>query len=617
MGLGSIIILLRVFWRVSILTMSTVRQRLFHVIVRAAVCFAGQVMFSGCGDFFAAQPTELESRNVLRELNQVDPSPQIKISPIELYDKKPRIVENRVGDQTDARLYYFTKYHTADKLAELIEDQFTKTFADAKGKEYPKVDYSVSPNTATNQLVVRCPSVEYAEQVKDFLELADVPPVQVRIDCLISEVYADHTMDWETTIEIKNLFGEGISLGGKDGNPAFPGAALRDAARATFGLKAGLARENFDALVDMLASRGYLKILMNPTLEVVNGQTAKIETTEHVPLDTISNVHPTTGVITTSTDYHDVVDSLEITPYVFADGYIGLKTVAVIGSKSTPEGVKQTPIVTERKVNNTENRIRQGESLIIGGITKTEKRSVVRGVPFLKDIPLFGIIFSSKDFEERGKEVLFILTPTISSYGVPNQQMVDEVREKHSPAMTEKSLTEHITDPFSNKSYTELVEEEATQAEMGRTKVRMEMTHAKRQIEMLTSELERASEKLKKEKQVSDQSLAELENIKKQIEQKQAELAAAQKRATDIEAASKAMKEEADKAKAESAAAAQKADEAEKKAQQALEEAEKAKAEKAEAERKAAEAAKKNAAEAKAKEEAERQSSADSNEEMH
>ena len=546
------------------------------------VSFGAILTMSGCGDFFAEQPTELESRNVLRELNRIDPVPQVGYPIADRYTKKSKIIETKVGDQTDARLYYFTKYHTADKLSDLINTQFIKKFFDSKGKAYPVIDYSVSEVAATNQLVVRCPSVTDAEQVLEFLENADVPPVQVRIDCLISEVYADHTMDWETTLQIENLLGEGISMGGKsiDGElqPAFPGAALRDAARETFGLKVGIDRENFQALVDLLVSRGYLKILMNPTLEVVNGQTAKIETTEHVPLDEISNVHPTTGVITTSTSYVDVVDSLEITPYVFADGYIGLKTEAVIGSKSTPEGVKQTPIVTERKVRNAENRIRQGESLIIGGITKSEKRSVIRGVPFLKEIPIIGVLFSSKDFEERGKEVLFILTPTISNYGIPNEEMIEEVRHKHSPAMKEKSLTEHLTDPFSDKSYVELVEEEATQAEMGMTKVRLEMTYARRQIEQLTADLEKATQKVKHEKQMSSQSCADLEKIKQQIQKAQADLAAAQKRSQEIEARSQSLKAEAEKAKAEAAAAAKRAEEAEKRAKRAIEEAEKLKA---------------------------------------
>ena len=129
------------------------------------------------------------------------------------------------------------------------------------------------------------------------------------------------------------------------------------------------------------------------------------------------------------------MDSLSITPHVFADGYIGLETSVKIGSTGAPEGLKQFPIVTERSISSKDNRIRQGQSLIIGGLRKSEKRSVVRGVPFLKDIPIIGILFSSKDFQERAKEIIFIITPTISNYGRPNHEMVDWLRKKHAPPM--------------------------------------------------------------------------------------------------------------------------------------------------------------------------------------
>ena len=542
--------------------MNNCPRRLLPSLFCGILCLLAAVALTGCGDFFAAKPTELESRNVLRELAQIDLAPQNELFTPDMYKKEAKIVEGKIGDSTDARLYYFTRHHTADKLASLINTQFIKKFFDAKGKPYPVIDYSVSPNTSTNQLIVRCPTVGDAEQVLEFLELADVPPTQVRIDCLISEVYADHTMDWETTLLIENLLGENISLGGKESDgillPAFPGAALRDVARASFGLKAGYVQNEgvsgheFRALVDILVSRGYLKILMNPTLEVLNGQTAKIETNEHMPLDQISNVHPITGVITQSTNYKDIIDSLEITPYVFADGYIGLKTEAVIGSKATPEGVKQVPIVTERRIRNTENRIRQGESLVIGGITKTEKRSVVRGVPFLKDIPLIGVLFSSKDFEERGKEVLFILTPTISSYGISNKKMVEELREKHQMIRNGKSLTEKITDPFGSGAYTDLVEKEATQAEVGRAKARMEMSHAQRQIDMLTEALEKADKRLKTRERQGKITQTELEA-------KQAENAAVHAQVAQLKADMENLKAQnkvaADKAAADKAAA--------------------------------------------------------------
>lgn len=407
------------------------------------------IYIPGCGDFFAQKPTELQSKQILDNLSRVEPVPDPNVPLPEVYRRPPKIVEQIVGGTPEWKLFYFCRYHTSDKLREIVHNQFATKLFDKKGKEEKLVDYTVTSNPSTNQLIVRCPTHQDAEAVLELLEAVDIPPIQVRIDCLISEVYADVTMDWETTIEIQNLFGE-VSLGGLPGKPAFPGAALRDAARATFGLKIGVEQggegHRFNALVDLLVSRGYLKILMNPTLEVVNGEVAEIYTREHVPIDEITNVHPITGVLTVSTRYEDVIDSLKIIPHVFADGYIGLETTAVIGSKATPEGIKQIPIVTERKITNKENRIRQGESLIIGGITKTEERSVVRGVPLLKDIPLLGILFSSKDFEERGKEVLFILTPTISTGGIPNKEMVEEIRRKRKQPITRELLD--LVDPL-------------------------------------------------------------------------------------------------------------------------------------------------------------------------
>jgi type II secretory pathway component GspD/PulD (secretin) len=398
------------------------------------------LLFSGCGNFFDQKTTELHQRAILREISEIEPAEPSFPKP-DIYKTEPAIIEQTVGGGPEFKLFYFCKYHTAVELEQLVNKQFATKLFNEKGKSTTVEDYTVSSMPATNQLVVRCPTGEDAQAVLQTLEMIDIPPIQVRIDCLISEVYADVTMDWETTLLIENLFGERISLGGKrvDGTiyPAFPGAALRDAARATFGLKTGYIRNEgilgheFKVLVDILISRGYLKILMNPTLEVVNGQTAEIMTSEHVPLEQVEIYDPVSQRYTISTQYIDVIDSLKIIPHVFADGYIGLETTALIGSKSTPEGVKQIPIVTRRQVTNKENRIREGESLVIGGITKTEKRSVVRGVPFLKDIPVLGVLFSSKDFEERGKEVLFILTPTISSGGKSNIDIVNELRRKH------------------------------------------------------------------------------------------------------------------------------------------------------------------------------------------
>ena len=513
----------------------------------AGVTVAVVLLVGGCGDFLGGKTTGLQSQSIIRDLSRIEPISDPNIAVPEVYKEPPKIIEQIVGGTPEFKLAYFCMYHTSDELKKIVHEQFATKLFDKEGKETKLVDYTVSSNPATNQLIVRCPAREDATAVLELLEMIDVPPIQVKIDCLISEVYADLTLDWETTLEIENLFGESIRAGSSaqsfgtgitklveegDVLPAFPGASLRDLARTQMGLQIGYLSEseNFLAMVDLLESKGYLKILMNPTLEVVNGKTAKISSSQHVPLQKITKLLPGGGgeltTLLTETEYVDVVDSLEITPHVFADGYIGLETDILLGSKLTPEGVKQLPIVTMKEIQNKENRIRKGESLVIGGIRKTEERDVARGVPFLKDIPVLGLLFSGRDFEERVVETIFILTPTISTGGIPNKEMIEKIKRKHrSP--TSEGLDEIIADPFGIEAGEKTRQLEASEVE----RIRLDADAEKAQNRYAVREAEERAKRAE----------AELNRVKAEAE---AKVKAAE------EAAEKA-KEEAERAKKE------------------------------------------------------------------
>ena len=485
----------------------------------AAVTVAVVLLVGGCGDPLGENSTGAQAQSIINDLSRIEPVSEPNISVPEIYKEPPKIVEQIVGGEPEFKLAYFCMYHTSDDLKKIVHEQFASKLFDKKGKETKLVDYTVSSVAATNQLIVRCPTREDADAVLELLEMVDVPPIQVKIDCLISEVYADMTLDWETTLEIENLFGEDIRAG-SSAQPfgtgvtelveagtvltAFPGASLRDLARTQMGLQIGYwsESENFLAMVDLLESKGYLKILMHPTLEVVNGKTAKISSTQHVPLQKITKYIRVeeTFLPQSETEYIDVVDSLEITPHVFADGYIGLETKILLGSKLTPEGVKQLPIVTKKEIENKENRIRKGESLVIGGIRKTEKRDVVRGVPFLKDIPIVGMLFSGRDFEERVVETIFILTPTISSGGIPNKEMVEMVRRKHRTPTSVRLEAEEEKDRARYAAREAEEQAKRAEAELNRIKAEAEakVKAAEEAVEKAKEEAERAKKEEEK-----------------------------------------------------------------------------------------------------------------------
>jgi len=520
------------------------------------------IWVGGYCSLYAQTNTEHNAEKALADL-KIDTAlndPNIPIP--EIYETPPKIISQIVGGKEEFKLLYFCKQHTSDELKKIVHEQFATMLFNEKGKSTQVSDYTVSSSPATNQLIVRCPLREDVEAVQELLESIDVPPIQVKIDCLISEIYADFTFDRETTIEIQNLFGEDIAMrpGGlpfgsnvqeliNEGGeipPAFPGASLRELIRARMGLNIGYlsTAHQFTALVDLLESRGFMKILMNPILETTNGKTAIILSTEHVPLQTVTKFIPTQGdyIPQTQVEYEDVVDSLEITPHVFSDGTIALETDILLGARNTPDGVKQVPIITKREITSKETRIRPGESLIVGGIRKTLEFGVVRGVPILKDIPILGFLFSGEDTEQRAVETVFILTPTYSTGGRPKQDIMGEIRQRHAPA-SPSALQEAVTNFFGDNSSEEKKQREI-EAEQSRIEAETEMVEIRSAARESETRSERLATEAKKATSDAAKTKAEADKLMDEAKKLMAEADAKAK------AAEKARKEaEAEKAK--------------------------------------------------------------------
>jgi len=231
------------------------------------------ICVGGICRLFAQTNTEHNAEKALKDL-QIDTTisdPNIFIP--EIYEIPPKIVEQIVGGASEFKLFYFCKHHTSDELKKIVHEQYATKLFNEKGKSTQVTDYTVSSNPATNQLIVRCPMREDVEAVLELLQAVDVPPIQVKIDCLISEIYADFTFDRETTIAIENLFGEDIAV--KPGGtafganvqelvlddeflPAFPGASIRELIRSRMGIAIGYLSTSHDitVLVDLLESRG-------------------------------------------------------------------------------------------------------------------------------------------------------------------------------------------------------------------------------------------------------------------------------------------------------------------------------------------------------------------------
>ncbi|AQQ70844.1 Type IV pilus biogenesis and competence protein PilQ precursor [Limihaloglobus sulfuriphilus] len=472
------------------------------------LCLAASVMFfvTGCGlkGHFAQKPTEVQARKYLAEASRVIPDPDVENPVPETYSQPPQLVQTSQG----LKMFYYTRNQNPQMIGGLIKGQFGNVV-------------TITPET--NQLIISCADKSNAETIVAFLDRVDIPPIQVKIDCMVFEHYADITFDWETQVQILDFLGEDLALQG-----LFPGAGLREPARSEFGLDIGYVSRSSDieVLVDMLVSRGYLKVLMNPKVETVSGKPAKVESWENVPITKIEYKGSSTPY--EITEYIPVVDHLEVTPNVYSDGSIGLNTNIQIASKSTPEGAAQLPILTKREINIGENRFEFGESLVIGGFRKNERISVIRGVPFLKDIPFIGILFSSKDFEDRAKEVVFVLTPSVSGGGVEHESMVDYIRQKHAAPQMERQFQDFVFDPFGSGDYYRRLEKKVAEEEIKRINTEIEVIATEKDIAEAQSKLSALEKEIAGQKNLSQrQEKKHLETkaaLEKHITEKKAEL---------------------------------------------------------------------------------------------
>ena len=257
----------------------TRRFRSWAIMAASCVVVGGCAQTDDIRDVFAKKPTEIESKMIIRDIAKVRENPHIYNPLPEMY----RIAPQRLVLEDGIRMFYFTKHHSAKDISDDLR----------------RLGYKVSQNPSTNQVIIHAENEAECDLIEEYLSRTDVPPIQVHVDCIILERFGDVTKDWETTILIENMFGEQLTLGeSKYPKPALPGASLRESQRSTFGMDFGFWRNEgipghqVRAIIDILESRGYLKILLNPTLETVNGKAASVQIRDRVPVEVTVTERP-------------------------------------------------------------------------------------------------------------------------------------------------------------------------------------------------------------------------------------------------------------------------------------------------------------------------------------
>lgn len=175
---------------------------------------------------------------------------------------------------------------------------------------------------------------------------------------------------------------------------------------------------SLSAAMEFLFSRSDTEILSNPKITTLNNQAAKITVGTKWPVAEYAYSDETGRWVVSGWTYIEYGILLEVTPVINQDNFITLTVHPEVSDKEgvvTFEGA-DVPILTTKEAE-AKVMIKNGETLVIGGLMKDKVVNTKRKVPFLGDIPIVGLLFSKKEKEVEKRNLLIFITPTIIKPG--------------------------------------------------------------------------------------------------------------------------------------------------------------------------------------------------------
>ncbi len=275
----------------------------------------------------------------------------------------------------------------------------------------------IVPDEVTNSLLVRATAADW-QVVQQAVQGLDLRPLQVVIEVVVAEV--QRTNDLNVGVAFNASDPDGTETGTTTGE--LPTADAPD----NFSLRVIRTGEiNIEATLSALSRTGNVRILSRPVVHAQNNQVARIHVGSERPFVQVS----TSGLgqepaVLSTVQYRDVGTTLTITPTINDEGYVNLLVTQEVSS-ATAEVQFGAPIISTREAS-TQLLARNGQTVVIGGLVDHVTEKSRSGIPFLKDIPIFGFLFGTTREVTANSELFLFLTP----YVVASDADADRLREQ-------------------------------------------------------------------------------------------------------------------------------------------------------------------------------------------
>jgi len=170
----------------------------------------------------------------------------------------------------------------------------------------------------------------------------------------------------------------------------------------------------FDAIITAAAKKGKAKILSDPKVATLNNKEANINITSQTPYTTSETTQSVPPITTTKVVYLTTGIILKVTPTINSDGRISMKINPQVSQLSSfiPLAGSGAPGVDTRSAD-TNVIVRDGETIVIGGLIHDSQSETAFKVPLLGDIPIIGYLFRKKSISRTRMELIIFVTPRI------------------------------------------------------------------------------------------------------------------------------------------------------------------------------------------------------------
>ncbi|HID55168.1 TPA: hypothetical protein EYP37_01470 [Candidatus Poribacteria bacterium] len=238
-------------------------------------------------------------------------------------------------------------------------------------------------------------------RIREVIRRLDVKPKQVLIEARIVEISADKR--GELGIQWQAYHPESKSL------VKFSPSRISLSSGLQLGMLSTKLLDQIMGTIQVLESEGKARILATPRMTTLNNELAQIIVSDRIPITT---VYASERFTTTSYEYLDVGINLTVIPHISDDGYIILEVNPRIDSIKGTVTETRPPVISSR-VAHTRVAVKDGETLVIGGLMKEERSESSSHLPIIGRIPVLGWIFSSKEDVRRKTDLMVFITPKI------------------------------------------------------------------------------------------------------------------------------------------------------------------------------------------------------------